>query len=73
MDALLAAEAVMFIVKGKSYDNWEFWLYVWGEVRSRDHRSVFKDFKYGVNVMIDDSVYWVVNRGVGYKGVTCVY
>ena len=73
LDALLAAQAVMSVVRGEICDNWEVWLYVWCEVGSRYHSIVVKYVKAGVNVMIDDSVYCGVNRGVGYKWVICVY
>ena len=62
LDALLAAEAVMFFFKGESCDNWEVWLYVWCDVGSRDHSSVDKYVNARVNVMIDDSVYWGVKK-----------
>ena len=60
---LVAAQAVMFFVKGESCDNCEFWFYVWGEVGSKDHRSVVKYFKYCVNTRINYSVNYGVNRG----------
>ena len=53
----------MSVVKFESCDNWEVWLYVWGEVGTRDCSSVGKIFKAEVNMIIYDSVYWGVNRG----------
>ena len=47
----------------ESCNNWEVWLKVGGVIGSRDGRSVGKDIKYGVNVRIDDSVGWGVDRG----------
>ena len=53
---MLATQSVMFVFKGESCDNWEIWLYIWGELGSMDHISVVKYVKAGFNVITDDSV-----------------
>ena len=49
----------------RSGDYWEIELYVGDDVGSRDSSNISKCIKLGVNVIIDDSVSFGVNRGVG--------
>ena len=37
-----------------------------GDIGSRDESSVVKYNKYGVNVILNDSIGWIVDRGIDY-------
>ena len=60
------------LVKVESGNDWELGLNFGGDIGSRDGISVGKDIKSGVNVGINDSLCWFIDRSVDGWVCKCV-